>query len=400
MHHSPIVSEILLHDIPCDCSMMDGIMNLFPNGSLSLDLIHVAVSVIMSRPQEPHRPFFPFGNPFRAISPKDSKLSSRLVFVLANFEDSLAERLKKLTPESDNDILSFSWMESAIKLLCQTHSDAKILIEEIGLPVSDWDEKWLDEYLDISVKLLDICNDFSSKLSRLNQGHLILRCALHNLASTSSNQFVHARSSLDGWNQHISSITSRVESQSPVLDRLEESLDLPKVKNSSKGKVLMHVLYGVKVTTLFIGSIFASAFSGSSKRLSPINVPDTYRWAQAFTELQKNVYMEIKKIYSSGRFTVLRNLDAVDESVKKLHSMIQGNMDCTEKVEEFKNLVVDLRKEAEKLTQGVDHLAKQVDEFFYIVLSGRDALLSNLRASETVFDQRMGGRLQGNSNGA
>ncbi|CAK9319090.1 unnamed protein product [Citrullus colocynthis] len=345
----------------------------------------------MSRPQEPHRPFFPFGNPFRAISPKGSKLSSRLVFLLATFEDSLAERLKKLTPKSENDILSFSWMELALKLLYETHNDVKTIIEELGFPVSDWDEKWLDEYLNISVKLLDICNDFSSELSQLNQGHLILRCALHNLESTSSNQFVHTRSSLDAWNQHISSRTSRVESCAPILDCLEESLDFPKVKNSSKGKVLMHVLYGVKVVTLFICSVFASAFSGSSKRLLPTNVPDTFRWAHAFTELQKNVNMEIKNIYSSGRFTALRDVDAVDGSVKKLHSMIQGNMDGCMKVEEFQNLIVDLRREAEKLTQGVDRLTKQVDEFFHIVLSGRDALLSNLRASETEFDRGIGG---------
>ncbi|KAG7028606.1 Protein BPS1, chloroplastic, partial [Cucurbita argyrosperma subsp. argyrosperma] len=339
----------------------------------------------MSRSQEPpHRLFFPFGNPFRARTPKGSKLSSKLVFLLATFEDSLAEGLIKLTPKSENDILSFSWMALAMKLLCETHKDVKTLIEELELPVSDWDEKWLDEYLDISLKLLDICNDFSSELSQLSQGHLVLRCALHNLASTSLNQFVHARSSLDGWNQHISNRTSRVKIHSPILDRLKESLDLPKVqKNSAKGKVLMHVMYGVKVVTLFICSVLASAFTGSSVSLLSINIPDTYRWAQAFTELQKNVN-------SSGRSTVLRERDAVDESVKKLHSMIQGNVDGGTKVEEFQNLVVDLGREAEKLTQGVDHLTKQVDEFFHVVLSGRDALLSNLRESETVLDQGSG----------
>ncbi|KGN56495.1 protein BPS1, chloroplastic [Cucumis sativus] len=343
----------------------------------------------MSKPQEPHRPFFPFGNPFRAISPKGAKVSSRLSFLLATFEDSLAERLKKLTPKSENDILSFSWMELAMKLLRETHNDVKTLVEELGFPVSEWDEKWLDEYLNISVKLLDICNDFSSELSQLNQGHLILRCALHNLESTSSNQSVRAPSSLDAWNQHISSRTSRVDSCYPILDSLGESLDLPKVKNSSKGKVLMHVLYAVKVVTLFICSVFASSFSGSSEWLLPTNVPDSFRWASAFTELQKYVNMEIKKIYSSGRFTALRDVDAVNERVKKLHSMIQGNMDDCK--EEFQNLIVELRREAENLTQGVDHLTKQVDEFFHIVLSGRDELLSNLRANEAVFSQGMGG---------
>ncbi|KAG5040273.1 hypothetical protein JHK85_012749 [Glycine max] len=36
------------------------------------------------------------------------------------------------------------------------------------LPVSDWEDKWIDVYFDISSKLLDICNAFSYELSRLN----------------------------------------------------------------------------------------------------------------------------------------------------------------------------------------------------------------------------------------
>ncbi|KAK7860777.1 protein bps1 [Quercus suber] len=48
-----------------------------------------------------------------------------------------------------------------------------------------------------SVNLLDICNAFSSKISKLNQGHLLLQCVLHNLDSSSSKQFIKARSSLD-----------------------------------------------------------------------------------------------------------------------------------------------------------------------------------------------------------
>ena len=56
--------------------------------------------------------------------------------------------------------------------------------------------------------------------------------------------------------------------------KLVESLDLPKVKNSAKGKVLMRAMYGVKVGTIFIYSVFASAFSGSARKLFDLNVDD------------------------------------------------------------------------------------------------------------------------------
>jgi hypothetical protein len=55
-------------------------------------------------------------------------------------------------------------------------------------------------------------------------------------------------------------------------------------------------------------------------------------------------------------------------------------------VEAFSSSFSDLGRRAEKLSQVLDFLAKEVDGFFKIVLSGRDALLCNLRVSDTVGD--------------
>ncbi|KAL5796123.1 hypothetical protein ACOSQ2_000943 [Xanthoceras sorbifolium] len=343
----------------------------------------------MSRPQDPHRPFFSFGNPFRMISPKGSRLPQRLLTLLIDFEETLAERLNKLMPKDKEDVLSLSWMKLAMESLCETHNDIKNLITELELPVCDWEEKWIDVYLDISVKLLDLCIAFSSELTKLNQGHLLLQFVLHNLDSTSPKQLVRARSSLDGWRQHISSKNPRVESCRPILDNLVESLNLPKVKNSAKGKVLMRAMYGVKVQTVFICSIFAAAFSGSAKNLLDLNVSDALPWASAFSALQANVNGEIRSIFSCGRVTVLKELEAVDESVKKMYPMIQGGVDPVE-VQLFQNSVSDLGGRAEKLSQGLDVLTKAVDSFFKIVLTGRDALLCNLRVSGPVSDSMVG----------
>ncbi|KAK7836473.1 protein bps1 [Quercus suber] len=78
--------------------------------------------------------------------------------------------------------------------------------------------------------------------------------------------------------------TLELKTVPPILNKLVESLDLPKVKNSAKWKVLMRVMYGVKVETLFISSVFASAFSGSARKFFDLNVDDKYTWAQALTD--------------------------------------------------------------------------------------------------------------------
>ncbi|KAK6162295.1 hypothetical protein DH2020_002136 [Rehmannia glutinosa] len=310
----------------------------------------------MSRPQEPHRPFLPFGNPFRMLSPKGSYLSPKLLALLNTFEETLAGRIKKLQSAGREDVLRLSWMRCAMDSLCEIHTDVKTLITALELPVCDWDDKWIDVYLDNSVKLLDICIAFSSETSRLKQGHLFLQCVSHNLSDASPKQFVRARSSLDGWRQHTASKNPRLDNCFCAMDGLAQKLDLPKIKNSAKGKILMRAMYGVKVVTLLVCSIFAAAFSGSAKKLMDLQVPETCLWAEAFADLQTFVNTEIRSLYSSGRVTVLKELEAVDTG-----------------------------KSAENLSQGLDLLAKEVDRFFQIVLTGRDALLSNLRAGGGVI---------------
>ncbi|KAK6918339.1 Protein ROH1-like [Dillenia turbinata] len=338
----------------------------------------------MSRTQDPHRPSFPFGNAFRKILPKGSSLPPKPAEALTRFEKKLGDRLWKLVPENKNDIVSLSWMRRAIQSLCETHTDIKDVMSELDFPVSDWDVKWVDVYLDNSVKLLDICIAFSSELSRLNQGHLLLQFVLHNLDASSSKQLMRASTSLDGWRQHISSKNPRVENCLSILYNLIQSLNLPKVKNSAKGKVLMRAMYGVKVQTVCICNMLAAAFCGSAKNLVDLHIDDrgNYLWANAFKELQIRVNTEIRDLFRTGRSSVLKELEAVDTSVKALEPMTRDGV----KPEEgnlFQDRIADLGNGAEKLSRGLDLLTKEVDHFFQIVLSGRDALLSNLRVSST-----------------
>lgn len=317
------------------------------------------------------------------ILSKGSYLSPRLLALLNNFEETLAERLRKLKPKDKEEILSLSWMGFAMELLCETHADIKTLITALELPVYDWDDKWIDVYLDNSVKLLDICIAFTSEISRLNQGHLLLQCVLHNLGSTHSKQFVRACSSLDSWRQHISLKNPRLENCFSVLDNLTETLNLPKVKNSAKGKVLMRAMLGVKVQTVFVCSIFASTFSGSAKKLIDLQIPESCSWGEAFIDLQGFINGEIRTIFSSGRVTVLKELEAVDLSVKKLYPIVQNGLGPVE-AETFGDYVIDLERRADKLSKGLDILTKEVDGFFQMVMTGRDALLCNLRVGSNA----------------
>ncbi|KAG5068340.1 hypothetical protein JHK85_000717 [Glycine max] len=248
----------------------------------------------------------------------------------------------------------------AMKSLCESHNDIWTLMTALELPVSDWEDKWIDVYFDITSKLLDICNAFSSELSRLNQGNLPLKCALHNLdyilvskaakiltkfvsadngASLVINAYLHRASAsfneLKQLHKELGSSHSHKKHKRHITENGNDSgiisLDLPKVKNPAKGKVLMQAMYGVKVETL----------------------------------------------------------EAVDASVKILYPTIQAGVDIVE-IEWLVKTVEELRAGVEKLSQGNDLLAKGVDGLFEAAMTSRDTLLSFVRFDKIVNDRSPG----------
>lgn len=309
-------------------------------------------------------------------------MSPKLLALVNKFEQSLARRLAKLTPKDNVSIFTIPWMTLAMTLLSETHNDVKSLINDLELPVSNWDEKWIDVYLGNSVKLLDICIAVSSEISRLSQGQLLLKCLLHNLDSDSPKNFAKARISLDNWWQHIGSRNPRVENCCSAVDQLMQSLALPKIKDSAKGMVLMQAMYGVRVQTILLSSVLIAAFRGSAEKLIDLDIPRTHSWAEAYMNLQSFVNKEIRDLSRSN--ILIKELVAVNESARALFSLFQEADEVVES-EAMKDSISELKRRTESFSGGLDVLAKEVDGFFQIVLGGRDALLCNLR-TDTFID--------------
>ncbi|PPS04780.1 hypothetical protein GOBAR_AA15887 [Gossypium barbadense] len=246
----------------------------------------------------------------------------------------------------------------------EIHRDINNLIADLEIPLTDWDDKWLDVYLDISVKLLDISLAFTSEIRRLNQSHLLLQRVLHKLESHSPERFMQACSSLDSWRQHIGTKNPRLETCHPILHSLVESLNLPKVTNSAKGKLLVRAMYGAS----------------------------TLPWASVFFDVQTTVNSEVRNMFSCGKVTGLIELDAVDACVKTLYPLLQDGFGSNEGW--FPNSVSDLRRTAEELSQALDNLSKAVDGYFKIVSTGGYALLCNLRTSVGVPNSMLGRKVE------
>jgi len=324
----------------------------------------------MSKPQDAQRTSFPFGNPFRMILPKSSYSSAKHFSLLTAFEQTLANTIRNLIPKNNTEALTFSWIRRAIKSLSETHANIKTLINTLKFPVSNWDEKSMDLYLDNSIKVLDVCNTLTSELSKLDQSQLHLKYALHMLDSDDTS-ITRVHKSLHDYMEKVHSDNPKLESCHSVLEELASTLHLVKVKKSSKGVVLTRALYGVKVLTVFICNIFMVAVSGSSKQPIILEVSGECLWAQTFNDLQVGINRQF------GKIGMVKELEVVNAHVKELHNLCVGMEKETAVMAALKKTSPKLGGDAEHFAIELDLLSKELEEFFQLVLEGRNALLSS-----------------------
>lgn len=96
----------------------------------------------------------------------------------------------------------------AIESLYDTHNDINILITNLNVEdmshMTDPEHRcWVDVYMDITIKLLDLCNAFSSLLSRMKHCNFCLNLFRHKLEMKSEEQCIEIRSTLDSWRKNL-----------------------------------------------------------------------------------------------------------------------------------------------------------------------------------------------------
>lgn len=299
--------------------------------------------------------------------------------VLTAYEKSLAERFRQLKPNNANDVITFSWMKSALGSICETLHDVRKLIVDLELPICSWDIKWVDMYLENSLNLLDFCSAYGTDIVRQRFGYVMLKCALRDLESDHPQKLMQASASLHEWRQYQSRYdNSKLQDCCDIICKLEATLNLPKIKNIPKAKDLVRAMYGLKVQTMFIFSTCVAAFSTSPRPLVELQVPNLYLWQESFTDLQTAINGEIKNIYATAKFSPLKELRIIDQNVKKLYPLLhEGLGEVTQEV--FDGYCSNLMENNEKFLTGLDELKSEMDHFFKVVVDGRMALLDNFQ---------------------
>lgn len=320
------------------------------------------------------------------------------------FQSWLNSELRRLQ-ESGASYLSAEWLGQALELCLDVHSRAEELFPHIQQAILRENRKWVDEQLDATVKLLDVCNALRQTISDVKEYQALLQMIVRGLEGFSDNpicarHLFRAGTALGNCKEfmvkreaqslHASSQKrSRLDKCSSMLRQIgEKLLATPTSGNSSKAQFL-EILYGSTATTVFVCGVLVAALSFKSKRCLPA-APHMghYSSASALHGLHHKVKEEIDRRRSKGARAPLHELDSVDTAVRHLHDVVNKwttrkspSSDLANEALELKQSVESLKKCVADMEAGIGPFEKQMDKLFRLLIGNRMALLDSISYS-------------------
>lgn len=319
---------------------------------------------------------------------------------LAAFESDMLAHLEglKQTAENTHSHLDLDWLQKALLLVLFTHSSVAKTIQELELPLGEKDEKSINDYLDDSVKLLDVCNVLKESFADVERYQMLVQLALHcfdNKDSMNDKNLIRAKNILyecieamkkkDEELDRQGQQRSKLENCSSMLRRMGEKLTSPVSPDGSKASSLLAAMYGAKTSTIFVCGVVAAALLVKPRRPLPsLHLTSSYpSWASSMLRLQSKVKEEIdKKKTKASSSALLHELDCVHSEVKKLYNVLDkmladkaSSASNREKMDEVRQSVGQLQRYAEVLQKGMIPLENHIKELYRMLVSSRVALL-------------------------
>lgn len=321
---------------------------------------------------------------FRASSPTSNSNPG-----LSAFESDLAAQLEELKSTDEGGYLSMAWLCQGMGLVLCTHAAVEGFVPDLQQALADGDTKWLDEYLDDSVKLLDVCNALKEAVEDIKNYQVFVELALHALERESMGeaQLRRAKNALGRCTEvlkrrdeenHLGQRRSKLENCSSMLRRMGEKLNQ---EDASKGN-FYKVIYAAQVTTIFICGVLTAALSFKPRRpLSTISVAGQSAWTFSLSSLQQRVKDQVEKKKAKGAMAVLEELDKADFALRCLQERVEKLLNTkafplsTDHIGEVNQLLGSLRRCSMELTQGLEPLELHIREVFKVLIASRMALL-------------------------
>ncbi|KAH9313287.1 hypothetical protein KI387_028322 [Taxus chinensis] len=311
------------------------------------------------------------------------------------FECQLAAKLEGLKQSAK---INLEWLHEALVVVAHTHSTVIRAMSGLQVPLTEREQRVVNDYLDDSVKLLDACNVLRESFADLERYHMLVQLALHSLDSKEPVNDNKVARTKNVFHECVVTIKkkvedvdrqgqqrSKLENCSSMLRRMGEKLNNINNNNNSSSSnnnaLIMSAMYGAKTTTIFLCGVLSIALLVKPKRiLSSLHLTHQPSWASSMLKLQHKVKEEIDRRKAvKGSSALLEELDSVHLEVKALYQVLLNGEKEKEKgfpmMEEIRQSVPRLRKFVEDLRKRLGPVEQKVNEIYRMLVSSRVDLL-------------------------
>eukprot|EP00249_Psilotum_nudum_P020245 c27617_g2_i1 orf=1050-2123(-) len=310
--------------------------------------------------------------------------------LLNAFEAELALQLEQLKLVDESGYLSLPWLCQAMGVVLSTHSNVQAFVPALQQALAE-DNKWLAEYLDDSIKLLDICIVLTDTINDIKNYHTFVELAVHSLEKgvlgeaqlrRAKNAMAKCTEALKRKDEEFNpqgQKRSKLETCSSILRRMGEKLN---VEDASKGN-FFSAMYAAQITTIFICGVLTAALCFKPRRpFSSISVTGQTPWVSSLSSLQQTVKEKVDKKKAKGSSALLEELDKADLTVRSLQELVEKILVLKvfplveEQAKEIRQTVERLRTCADEMETGLAPLEQQIGELYRLLIASRVVLLN------------------------
>ncbi|KAF8103564.1 hypothetical protein N665_0188s0493 [Sinapis alba] len=283
-----------------------------------------------------------------------------------------------------NSFMSLQFLQRVICLLRTSHSHLTLLVQKLNLPVGD---KWLDDYMDETSKLWDVCHVIKSSLSSMESfcsAAISITSTLDGHHHHNHRQVMRAitgcrREAVGIEEENRALMENRVQ-RFPFWSEQVTAMESSKIQNGFSG------FRGVMNTMKNMNTLFLTILTQGLVYCIPGDTTATVTMtATAMVRLKQRVAAEMERTgMKKGvmMYEYRRSKTAVEELKTELERRWCGGGGREEEEEEeeaekgLRERVEDVKVSVGSLRNGTESVVAQIDDFFDEIVDGRKMLLA------------------------
>ncbi|KAJ7525473.1 hypothetical protein O6H91_17G052900 [Diphasiastrum complanatum] len=307
------------------------------------------------------------------------------------FRENVILGIERLADSLGPDFVTLEWLQQAVDFLRSTHAGVLNFVDRLQLPISAGEE-WINEYMNESAKLLDVCNLLKRGIGGLGHYQMHVELVLRALQNSSNSQ-----GSGKGQFNRVMQYLADCEIEAVKLDRENRPLAEEKVEalgwsaDSYAGRkvadlpgvdsalVLMRNTSYVVAKILLCGLVHAS---GAGRVLKPELTPSDGAWGACVSRMQRRFSEEIRQKQECIVFLhEFEQLHVLLQNLSVQMQAVQGKVQSRTYEMRMKLEVQKLKQSSDKLKNGLEVVEWHVNNFFDEIIEGRTNLLTSLSQS-------------------